>query len=166
MLYLKENIIDFGGMFDGCEHLTKIEGELDTSTGKNFMCMFRDCKILEDIQGLKNCDFSNGEDFNEMFSNCPVIYSWEPLKNWKLLNGKQFTEMFHLCKFSNVDFLSNLSVPKGMIFNRMFSSCPFLRDINGLKDWDVSVLFLFLKCFLNVILWKISMELKIGKPKI
>jgi hypothetical protein len=49
MLYLKENVIDFGGMFDGCEYLTKIEGEVDTSTGKNFKCMFRDCKILEDI---------------------------------------------------------------------------------------------------------------------
>ena len=64
-IIIKDKIIDFSHMFDGCIWLKDISElkNLDISEAKDLSYMFNDCSLISDIRPIENWDVSNCHNF-------------------------------------------------------------------------------------------------------
>lgn len=107
-----KNAVDISFMFAG----TRIENVNDLSKWnvskvKNMMGLFDQCGFLENIDGLKKWDTSSLEDISYAFT-----YN----------------------TFKDLDALENFKTDKLTDISEAFSNMRNLKDISGIKDWNVS----------------------------
>ena len=102
----------------------------DTSKGKEFLNMFKDCAGLQTIPHFNT---RAGEKFDYMFSGCKALTS-VPLLDIK--NGTSFKQMF-----SNCSKLENLSLgtPKGNFETYTFQGCTALTNLTIGEGWAVNI---------------------------
>lgn len=135
------------GLFAGCTRIKTIYKFKINPTYKDYSFMFRDCEILEYIEGLKNWDVSNVTNMDAMFCWCNLsnlLY----LKNWDVSNVTSMDSIFagnlNLMECSYIENWNTSNVIRmvGMFSDTQIRIAPKLNTIN-VKFMD----YMFTECW-------------------
>ncbi|EHQ8840285.1 BspA family leucine-rich repeat surface protein, partial [Enterococcus faecalis] len=112
---------------------------LDVASVTNMSSMFRRCRSLESVEGLRDWDVSSVTDMSDMFNNCTSLNNVEGLRDWDVSSVTNMSRMFFVCtSLNNVEGLRDWDVSSVTGMNDMFNNCTSLNNVEVLKGWDVS----------------------------
>ena len=77
-------------IFHGCKSLS----DITVLNSQNFPWMINRCKLLSNINDLKNWDVWNVYNFKYIFSGFKSLIDINRIKNWNISNTKNFTCIF------------------------------------------------------------------------
>ena len=165
---IDKSLKSFRKMFEGCENLCEVSGNLDTSGVIDFSFMFNECYSLVNIEGLSTWDVSKGLRFKALFSLCVSLSDISALKDWRADNGINFGSTFWGCSsLKTVAALKNWKVGKATNLSGMFYLCSKLATVEDLKSWDVhsceDFRFMFFGCALENLYALSEWKLEKGK---
>ena len=143
------NVTNMQQMFSLDTSLTDIStlSFWDTSNVTNMAWMFADLPITN-VDALSNWDVSNVESMQAMFH----IDAWlhddygfnsqlediSGLANWNTGSVTNMSGMFGYSIITNLDSLSRWDVSNVSNMRQMFIQTTNLRDVSGIKNWDVT----------------------------
>lgn len=127
------NITNMGGAFAGCESLTTINIDWDTSNVTNFGNiwgeggMFANCNALETID-ITNWNVSLSTSFRYMFYKCQSLKSID-ISKWTFKDTLTFSSFGYMfCHCSNLESIGNFSPT--IIGDYMFYNCKKLTGLD------------------------------------
>lgn len=136
------NVTSFEQLFKNCKNLTDVSGlkYWDVSNVKTMEEAFNGCNELSDISALSTWNVGKVTSFRVMFGETDLTSdSLKALENWNVSNVKDMSSLFYSCKhLTNVDALSKWNVGKVTSMAGMFDSCSNLQNADGMKDWNMS----------------------------
>ena len=135
------SVTNMSSMFRRCRSLESVEGlrDWDVSSVTNMSDMFNNCTSLNNVEGLRDWDVSSVTGMNDMFNNCTSLNNVEVLKGWDVSSVTSMNDMFNSCtSLNNVEELRDWDVSSVTSMSRMFSDCRSLESVEELRDWDVS----------------------------
>lgn len=136
------NVTSFEQLFKNCKNLTDVSGlkYWDVSNVKTMEEAFNGCNELSDISALSTWDVSKVTSFRVMFGETDLTSdSLKALKDWDVRNVKDMSSLFYNCTYlTNVDALSKWKVGSVTSMAGMFDSCSNLKNADGMKDWNMS----------------------------
>ena len=102
---------------------------VDTSNVKTFLCMFKSCRSLYEINNLNNFDTSSAENMNSMFYSCYSLRKVD-VSTFDTSNVTTFS-----CMFGYDSYLTELNVSgfdTGSVTNMeaMFDNCSSLTELD------------------------------------
>lgn len=136
------NVTSIDQLFKNCKNLTDISGlkYWDVSNVKTMEQAFNGCNELSDISALSTWNVSKVTSFRVMFGVTNLTSeSLNALKDWDVRNVKDMSSLFYNCTYlTNVDALKNWNVGNVTNVAGMFDSCSNLKDADGMKNWNMS----------------------------
>ena len=136
------NVTSIDQLFKNCKNLTDISGlkYWDVSNVKTMEQAFNGCNELSDISALSTWNVSKVTSFRVMFGVTNLTSeSLNALKDWDVRNVRDMSSLFYNCKrLTNVDALSKWNVGNVTQMPGMFDSCSNLKNADGMKDWNMS----------------------------
>ncbi len=136
------NVTSFEQLFKNCKNLTDVSGlkDWDVSNVKTMEEAFNGCNELSDISALSTWNVGKVTSFRVMFGETALTSdSLKALKDWDVRNVKDMSSLFYNCTYlTNVDALSNWNVGNVTSMAGMFDSCSNLKNADGMKDWNMS----------------------------
>lgn len=161
------SLTDVSGMFYKCESLVDISAlaNFNTANIDEMYNMLSGCAYLTDISALQNWQTGKVTNMTGVFGGCSSLSDFSPVANWDLSSNTQLQGTFAGCALTNTDDLSkwgqqgnvenvsmcftgcsNLSDLTGLsgwtikptVAQYVFMSCPSLKVLDGLENWDMS----------------------------
>lgn len=136
------NVTSIDQLFKNCKNLTDVSGlkDWDVSNVETMEQAFNGCDELRDISALSTWDVSKVTSFRVMFGETALTSnSLNALKDWDVSNVKDMSSLFYNCTYlTNVDALSKWNVGNVTKMPGMFDSCSNLKNADGMKKWNVS----------------------------
>lgn len=138
-------ITSLGNMFKGCFNLQGISdkiSEWNTSSVTAISWTFESCNYIGDetLHGLGKWDVGNCENFRGTF-----CYLYEAgfqkggtLYNFYARNRKTFPDIVN--KRTDLSFVENWNVSKGIKFEAFFANNPYLVNVGDLRKWELDAL--------------------------
>ena len=139
------NKLDY--MFEGTNisDLTPLK-DWNTKSVISMSSMFSKTKI-SNIDPLKDWDVSNVRSMSWLFEGCMNLDNIEALKNWDTKSLYSFDEALKFTNVDNLDVLKNFKTDNLISFKGAFSETRNLKDISGIKDWNVKNIYDFSELF-------------------
>ena len=119
----------------------------DTSKVTNMAWMLSNLPITN-VDALSNWDVSNVETMQAMFSTDTSLHDDYGLRsqledisglaNWNTGNVTNMSAMFGYTSITNLNSLSSWDVSNVSEMKKMFLQTTNLRDVSGIKNWDVT----------------------------
>ena len=116
--------------------LSPIE-EWETKKVSSVSFMFAGSRITN-VDALSKWDVSNVVDMVGIFDECGYLKSIDGLKNWDTSSLERMSYAFKFVEATNLDALKNFKTDKLIELEEAFAEMRELKDINGIKDWNVS----------------------------
>lgn len=136
------NVTSFEQLFKNCKNLTDVSGlkDWDVSNVKTMEEAFNGCNELSNISALNTWNVSKVTSFRVMFGETALTSdSLNALKGWDVSNVKDMSSLFYNCTYlTNVDALSKWNVGSVTSMAGMFDSCSNLKNADGMKNWNMS----------------------------
>lgn len=136
------NVTSFEQLFKNCKNLTDVSGlkYWDVSNVKTMEEAFNGCNELSDISALSTWNVGKVTSFRVMFGETALTSdSLKALKDWDVRNVKDMSSLFYNCThLTDVDALSSWNVGNVTSMAGMFDSCSNLNNADGMKDWNMS----------------------------
>ena len=131
-------ITDMKNMFFDCDLLNSfVSYNFDTSKVSDMSNMFRRCKKLINVKGIK--DTSNVTNMNNMFSECKSLTCINNISNWNLSKVKNISYMFYQClNLENISEYLIWDTSKIINMSYLFYGCSSLVQIPDISNWNTS----------------------------
>ena len=131
-----EPITDMKNMFFDCDLLNSfVSYNFDTSKVSDMSNMFRRCKKLINVKGIK--DTSNVTNMNSMFRECGSLTCINNISNWNLSKVKDISYMFYQCsKLTNISEYLLWDTSNTISMTYLFCGCSSLRQIPDISSWN------------------------------
>jgi len=98
--------------------------------------MFRDCRLLINLDDISKWDTSNIINMNRMFMNCESL-SFPDISKWNLVNVINIEYMFYGCKFlKELPDLSAWNTNNIINMSHLFQKCESLLNLPELSKWN------------------------------
>lgn len=136
------NVTSIDQLFKNCKNLTDVSGlkDWDVSNVETMEQAFNGCNELSDISALSTWNVSKVTSFRVMFGETDLTSdSLKALEDWDVSNVKDMSSLFYNCTYlTNVDALSKWNVGNVTKMPGMFDSCSNLKNADGMKNWNMS----------------------------
>ena len=134
-VYKTEN---FSGMFENTKvvDISPLK-DWNTESAKSMSAMFSGTRI-EDVDALSKWNVSKVKSMIGLFDKCVYLKNINGLKKWDTSSLEHIDYAFSYNTFKDLDILKNFNTDKLTSISGAFSNMRNLKDINGIKDWNVS----------------------------
>ena len=143
-LYMKNNVEDLSGLFNGCKALKKINRIFDINSNSSIYDisdLFQECKYLETLpDSISEWDTSKIVNMSGLFYGCERLESLPNISKWNTGNVTNMMSMFNGCKsLKSIPDISSWDISKTENISCMFINCSSLRQIpEGISNWNTS----------------------------
>lgn len=130
-----EDIYSMTYMFAGCQSIEEIDMSAFKSEWQHVARAFTGCISLKTVKGMHitHACFS----LFAMFRNCESLQEIEGISNWDVSHVREMNNMFTYCKGLKALDLSGWNTERLEEAKKMFYECFDLKEIKGIKDWNV-----------------------------
>ena len=131
-------IENFSGMFE----YTKVVDisplrDWNTKSAKSLSGMFSGTRI-ENVDDLSKWNVSKVKSMIGLFDQCVYLKNINGLKKWDTSSLEHIDYAFSYNTFKDLDILKNFKTDRLTSISGAFSNMRNLKDISGIKDWNVS----------------------------
>ena len=102
---------------------------VDTSNVKTFLCMFKSCRSLYEINNLNNFDTSSAENMNSMFYSCYSLRKVD-VSTFDTSNVTTFSRMFGYDSYLTELNVSGFDTGSVTNMEAMFDNCSSLTELD------------------------------------
>ena len=102
---------------------------VDTSNVKTFLCMFKSCRFLYEINNLNNFDTSSAENMNSMFYSCYSLRKVD-VSTFDTSNVTTFSRMFGYDSYLTELNVSGFDTGSVTNMEAMFDNCSSLTELD------------------------------------
>lgn len=122
------NATSYWRLFQHCNSLTEIIGDIPVTRGDRIEGMFSGCFALQAID-VSDWDVSESESLGGVFEECRTLKTLD-VSNWKVSNVKNFSGLFAGCSSLTTIDVSNWNTSSAESMYRMFAYCSSLGSLD------------------------------------